>query len=154
MNMNHTLKDLMHPPKTIPQNLHIKDLVKKFLDTGNNAFIVVNPQQKPIGVITRTDVLRHTIQAVSHKDETEIYRKSDANHPIPLLPPKAQYLPAEKIMSPKIFTFPPNETWQKAAKFMLQEGMKQIFVQDENQNIIGEVNLSDLVKLLLQQAQT
>lgn len=149
------LKAIMRPPHRIKQDRPVRELVNLLLNHSINEALVLNQEERPIGVVTKTDILRHSVQSITHKTETEAYRKSEDGTMVPLMHRKAEVLEVQKIMSPKIFTLSQNTTVKEAIQFMIQEDFHRIFVHGESKaEVVGVVGMTDLMRYAVEKKES
>jgi CBS domain-containing protein len=89
---------------------------------------------KPIGMITRFDILKRGWARISKESET---RPSDSTQ-----------MHAEKLMSSPIFSLGPEASLAEALELMLKHDMGRISVVD-NGKLVGIVDRNDLIKSYL-----
>ena len=89
---------------------------------------------KPMGMITRFDILKRGWARISKESET---RPSDSTQ-----------MHAEKLMSSPIFSLGPEASLADAIELMLKHDMGRISVVD-NGKLVGIVDRNDLIKSYL-----
>lgn len=89
---------------------------------------------KPIGIITRFDILKRGWARISKESETR--------------PTESLQLPAEKLMSSPLYSLKPTANVAEAIELMLKHDVGRVSVVDEGR-IVGIVDRSDLIKCYL-----
>jgi CBS domain-containing protein len=105
----------------------------KMLDQDFTGLPIVK-DGKPIGMITRFDILKRGWARISKESET---RPSDSTQ-----------MHAEKLMSSPIFSLGPEASLAEALELMLKHDMGRISVVD-NGKLVGIVDRNDLIKSYL-----
>jgi len=89
---------------------------------------------KPIGIITRFDILKRGWARISKESETR--------------PTESMQLPAEKLMSSPLYSLKPTASVADAIELMLKHDVGRVSVVDEGR-IMGIVDRSDLIRCYL-----
>ena len=90
--------------------------------------------EKPMGMITRFDILKSGWARISKESETR--------------PTDSMQLPAEKLMSSPLYSLKPTANIAEAVELMLKHDIGRVSVVDEGR-IMGIVDRSDLIKCYL-----
>jgi CBS domain-containing protein len=125
-----TAEELMSPnPISLRQDATIPEALTVLTDRGFSAAPVIDEAGRPIGVLSRTDVLVH---------EREQVRRA---------------LPADStlvrdIMTPTMFTVTVNTPAADAVKRMCDLKVHQLFVVDDEDSLVGVISALDIVRCL------
>jgi CBS domain-containing protein len=88
--------------------------------------IIITKNNKPFGIITERDLVRRY----------------------------ARDIPLEDLASHPLITADRNTTVEKVVKIMLKNGIRKIPIVDQNNDLVGIVTITDLVKFLLPKIKT
>jgi CBS domain-containing protein len=88
--------------------------------------IIITKNNKPFGIITERDLVRRY----------------------------ARDTPLEGLASHPLITAERNTTVEKVVKIMLKNGIRKIPIVDQNNDLVGIVTITDLVKFLLPKIKT
>ncbi len=91
-------------------------------------------EDKPIGMITRFDILKRGWSRISKESETR--------------PTESMQLPAEKLMSSPLYSLKPTAGVAEAIELMLKHEVGRVSVVD-GERILGIVDRSDLIRCYL-----
>jgi CBS-domain-containing membrane protein len=125
----------------------VRDLVSLFLDEGISAVPVVDGNGKPIGLVSKTDVVRaikggHA--ANSPEVDTHIQPWWDAD--------RLSQLKVGEIMTPTLYTFSPTTTVADATAAMAFEGMHHLPVVADSGKLMGMLSALDLLNWIARHA--
>jgi CBS domain-containing protein len=146
-----TAAELMTPnPVSLEQDATIPDAVALLTDRGYSAAPVIDEAGRPVGVLSRTDILVH---------ERETARKAafgppeDTGHPAP---PRHEGFSIEvvdrtqvaDVMTPAVFTVSVHTPAAGVVEQMLALNVHQVFVVDDDQLLVGVVTALDVLRHL------
>lgn len=155
-----TAADLMHEnPISINENATVKEAAAILIDRGISAAPVINEAGRPVGVISRSDIV--------------LYEREKGEH----LPPPAEYYGSEEvdvatgkgvppgfhveypdtttvreIMTPVIYAVSPNTPAMQVVQEMLQRHVHRLFVLDESGVLVGVISSMDVLRHLRREA--
>lgn len=109
--------------KNNPSALDVAKLMSK---NKIGSVVVINVNNKPVGIITERDILRKI--ASENK--------------------KAQEVPAVEVMSSPLFTIRAIDSINTAAEIMTRNKVKRLVVQEQDGSITGILSVSDIAHKL------
>lgn len=141
-------------PKTVSAETPITDLERRFFSDGFTGFPVVR-DEKLIGVVSRSDVIRSLLTERSHAEQiSEFYsttRPTSTEEVEKSLESIAAQvgvrlagLTAEDVMSRNVVTANPTQSLESLARLMLEGHLHRLPVV-ENERLVGIVTSMDLV---------
>ncbi len=110
------------------QNMMNKNNISRLVVTDNKGV--------PVGIITTNNFLTHSDYFSSGKTRTRDY----------LLPLKSQNLQVRDLLNDDLLTVEEGEDLAKAASMMIKNKVSGIPVLDNNKNLVGVIDKSDIVK--------
>jgi CBS domain-containing protein len=141
--------DVMTPnPQSIRADALLEEAVAFLVDTGYSAAPVIDDAGRPIGVISRSDIVVHDHEQLMLPASVPTYFESgdlDAE-------PRAvtgRSVRVEQLMTPAVFVVTPDATVQEAAAQLVALNVHRLFVVDEGGTLIGVVSVLDLLRHLL-----
>ena len=152
-------KDMMSPhPVCLHCDAGIREALELMTDRGFGAAPVIDEASRPIGVISRTDILLHERECVRHArlpdDVSSPYDWSDWD----MLPDRS--LPVgfsieitdpttvAEIMTPAIFTVPLEAPAREVVKRMRELKVHHLFVVDSDLALVGVISPLDVIRHL------
>jgi CBS-domain-containing membrane protein len=151
-----TAADLMSPdPISVRDNATLGEAIVLLTDKGIGAAPVIDEAGRPIGVLSRTDVLIHDRECV--RDAAAVpafYNWAELNSP--LGEPLPEPLPAERvdrtvvrdIMTPVVFSVAPDAPVLRVVKDLLALRVHRLFVIDRAGILVGVVSATDVLRHL------
>lgn len=132
------------PVVTVDAEAPVRYLLRLFVTAGIGAAPVVNPRGEPVGVVSKTDVLRALYEDLSFAgpqvaDELEAERD---------LPARDSGVRASDLMTPAPLTVPESASVAEAASIMAREHVHRLFVVGQAGTLTGVVSAMDLVSWL------
>jgi CBS domain-containing protein len=132
------------PVVVVDAEAPVQALLRLFIAGGIGAVPVVNPRGEPVGVVSKTDVLRAIYEdppcagpGVAAESEVE-----------PDLPARSSEARASDLMTPNPHTVPENASVAEAASIMAREHVHRLFVAGRAGTLVGVVSAMDLVSWL------
>jgi CBS domain-containing protein len=127
------LQIMTKPVETVRTVDSIQDVAYLFTEKNIGAAIVIDGDKNPIGVITKTDVVRF-----ENENARTVQKKTDV---------VADDQSVLSWMTPVIFTVPPEVPVSEIAKRMIKYGVHHIFVRNPKQkSIVGVVSTFDILQ--------
>jgi tRNA nucleotidyltransferase (CCA-adding enzyme) len=124
-----TAADLMsHSPISVNKDDTLTDVTALMTARGFHAAPVIDETGRPVGVISRSDIL-------IHHEET---------------PASADATPAKvgDVMTPAVFSVTPETPAHKVVEELVQLNVHQLYVVDEHQILVGVVTAHDVLRRL------
>jgi CBS-domain-containing membrane protein len=127
-----TAADLMTGnPVSLQATATVQEATALLTDRGINAAPVIDDTGRPVGVVSKADILIH---------DRELYRGS------PTVEPDATRV--EDIMTPAVFSVTANTPATKVIEEMVRMNVHQLFVVDEHGTLVGSVSGLDVLRHL------
>jgi CBS domain-containing protein len=129
------------PVVTVDAETPVRDLLRLFVTGGIGAAPVVNARGEPVGVVSKTDVLRAVYEDPSSAGPsaaTELEEEPD-------LPAQDSDMRASDLMTPRPLTLPESASVQEAASLMAREHVHRLFIAGQAGTLTGVVSAMDLV---------
>jgi CBS domain-containing protein len=132
--------DLMSPnPRSIDQSTTIREAAEFFCLAGVSGAPVIDDAGRPVGVLSRSDVLRHLMRSTSASANvsgrtSEIGDKSE--------------LPVRRIMTRTVFSVRPETPAAKVIAKLTALQVSRLFVVDRYGVLIGVISVYDLLHRL------
>jgi CBS domain-containing protein len=132
-------------PGSIREDATILDAVRFLVDKGYSAAPVINEAGRPIGVVSRADVLVHDREMAEllHPDAERIVPRT------PITDPSC----VRDIMSPFVLVVDPETPADAVARQMVAFRVHRLFVVDSNGVLVGVISALDLLRHLQPVAQ-
>jgi len=139
---------VMHTdPYRVTAQQPVRELLALFVDKGISTAPVVDEQGRPIGFVSKTDVvrqLRRPYPGERPEDATQVQPWWDAE--------RLSQLTVGAIMTPAVYTFSPETTVADATAVMAFEGTHHLPVVDESGALVGMVSALDVLDWMARNA--
>jgi CBS domain-containing membrane protein len=139
---------VMHTqPYRVTAQQPVRDLLALFLDKGISAAPVVDEQGRPIGFVSKTDVIRQLHRSnpgERRETDTQVQPWWDAE--------RLSQLTVSAIMTPTVYTLTPETTVADATAVMAFEGMHHVPVVEASGTLVGMVSALDILDWMARQA--
>src|SRR5262249_927275 len=151
-----TAEDVMTPnPVSIRDNITVREAVAHLLDHGFSAAPVIDEAGKPVGVISRSDILTHNrekpeyVAPVQEGDEEATSRPGTTEK----VPRGFQIVDVNRtrvreIMTPVVFCVARDYPARKVVDEILSLKVHRLFVVDRVGVLIGVISTVDLLRCL------
>lgn len=127
-----TAAELMSPnPFSIRADASVADAIAAFADRGVSAAPVINEAGRPIGAVTRADILVHDRQLLTKPGGAGQYEAR-----------------VRDIMTPAIFSVTPETPAHQVVEGMAAMNVHQLFVVDRAGALVGVVTSLDVLRRL------
>jgi len=151
-----TAADLMMPnPVSVAEDATVREALVLLLDHGYSAAPVIDKAGRPVGVLSRSDLLMHDREKVEHAlPLPEFYHRSE------LALPGGEHLPrgfqVEKVdktrvrdlMTPAVFSVAPDAPAFQVIEEMLGLKVHRLFVVDHDGVLVGVISTFDILRHL------
>lgn len=150
-----TAGDLMTTnPVSIEENATVKEAVAFLIDKGFNAAPVIDKAGRPIGVLSRADILIHDREQMKTVPAGSEARR--AAEEAPGSEPFTEEFPVEEadrtwvrdIMTPAVFSVAPETPALTVVEEMLAMKVHRLFVVDNGGVLIGVISAFDVLRHL------
>jgi CBS domain-containing protein len=151
---NMTAEELMAPnPISIAAAANVQEALMLLTDKNFSAAPVIDEGGRPVGVISRSDLLVHDREAgrkvataPSYYLENEV---AGARHvPEGFQVESVDRTIVEDIMTPAVFSVRPDTPVSKVVSEMIGLHVHRLFVTDEDGTLVGVISTMDLLKQL------
>jgi CBS domain-containing protein len=135
-------------PVSIRGDAPVREGVALLVDRGFGAAPVIDAAGRPIGVISRTDLLVHEREQVRHAplgNDTDLELPSKScqeGFSVEVVDPTT----IEEVMTPVVFAVTPETSAREVIDRMLELKVHQLFVVDENEVLIGVISPLDVLR--------
>lgn len=147
-----TAADLMTSnPVSVPADATIEDATAFLIDRGFSAAPVIDRAGRPVGVISRADILVHDREKVDYLAprpivESEEQEEADAGEPIAV--EKGGAVRVRDLMTPVVFSVLPSAPVSRVVADMLAWKVHRLFVVDEAGILVGIISTLDILRRL------
>jgi CBS domain-containing protein len=148
--------DLMSPnPVSIRAQATVAEATAMLTDRGFSAAPVIDEVGRPVGVISKTDLLIHDREGMTHlrpipeKEDTEA-RRAVWQSPLPwgFTVEQTDSTLVGDIMTPVVFSVLPDTRVERVIEDMLGLHIHQLFVVDRDQVLVGVISALDVLRHL------
>lgn len=140
-------KELMSPnPVSIRRDATIREALELLTDQGFGAAPVIDDAGRPVGVLSRTDVLIHEREYVRHASASDVF--SESSWPEGFFIEVTDPTTAAEIMTPAIFTVSLETPAREVVRRMLELKVHQLFVIDADLALVGVISPLDVLRHL------
>jgi len=130
--------ELMTPnPGSLREDASVRDAVRFLTDKGYSAAPVINDAGRPVGVLSRADILVHD------RERADFLTSADG----PQSPP-VDAARVRDLMSPFVLVVDPDTRADAVAREMVAFRVHRLFVVDGNGVLIGVISALDLLRRL------
>ena len=142
------ISEVMHAyPYCVTEQQLVRDLVSHFSDQGISAAAVVDDSGKPIGFVSKTDVVREikdheAAQRLERDMQVQPWWDAD----------RLSQLQVGEIMTPTLYTFSPTTTVADAAAAMAFEGIHHLPVVADSGKLVGMLSVLDVLDWIVRHA--
>ena len=111
--------------KTVKETSTLKEAAQIMVKDKIGSVIVLNNENKPVGVITRTDVLNHFVST----------------------DPVDPNVPVKNFLKVKLVTISPDDQTDIAEKLLTETKLHHLIVIDHNGKLVGVLSTLDIIDL-------
>jgi CBS domain-containing protein len=145
-------KDLMSPnPMSVRRDATIREALELFTDRGFGAAPVIDEAGRPIGVVSRTDVLIHSRESVRHactRDDTDWDMFPEPSWHEGYSIEVTDSTTVGEIMTPAVFTVSLETPAREVVRRMLELKVHHLFVVDADLALVGVISPLDVLRHL------
>lgn len=140
-----TARDLMTPdPVSVPAYATVRKATGLLLDAGFSALPVVDGNEKPLGVLSRTDVLRHERERTHY---IRLATKDDNLGPGYHLE-QIDGTTVDSIMTPVVYAVTPDTPSEDVIREILERRVHRLFVAGDDGKLLGVISAIDVLAKL------
>lgn len=149
-----TAAEIMTPsPHSIPEKATVKEAVAFLTDRGFSAAPVIDDAGRPIGVISRADILVHDREEARHAfpefyHAEEMHTRQGERLGKGFLVEAVDRTTVRDIMTPVVFSVQPHTPSAKVVEHMLGLKVHRLFVVDEFGVLVGVISIVDILRQL------
>jgi len=155
-----TAADLMSPnPVSIRDNATLREALALFADKGYSAAPVIDAAGRPVGVLSRSDIIVHDRETVEHLapvpdyyDQSELHTRSGEKLHSGYQVEKVDPTEVRDLMTPAVFSVSPETSAGTVVDQMLGLKVHRLFVVDESEILIGVISALDVLRHLRPEA--
>jgi CBS domain-containing protein len=146
-------KDLMWPePVSIEETATIREGVAFLVDKGFSAAPVIDRAGRPVGVLSRADILVHDREQVHHLAPPEYYRGTDLATEKELSEgfqiEEVDQTPIKDIMTPVVYSVLPEAPVTEVINQMVDLKVHRLFVVGPDGVLVGVISTMDILRHL------
>jgi CBS domain-containing protein len=145
-----TASELMSPsPVSLEQDATIHEAVALLADRGYSAAPVIDDAGRPVGVLSRTDILVHereTARKAAFGPAEKGHRQPSRHEGFSI--EVVDRTRVADIMTPAVFTVGMNTPATSVVEQMLALNVHQLFVVDDDQLLVGVITALDVLRHL------
>jgi CBS domain-containing protein len=142
-----TASDLMAPnPISLRAEAHVSEAIKLFTDKAITAAPVIDESGRPIGVVSRSDLMIH--QCEHEKQHGGSYFVPPTFESDEASNRSTKKLTIAHLMTPAVFAVAPDTPVQRVVKDMVGLHVHRLFVVDEDGVLVGVITTMDVLKHL------
>jgi CBS domain-containing protein len=149
-----TAEDLMMPnPVSVREGATVREAMALLIDKGFSAAPVIDDAGKPVGVISRSDILVHERERIEHA-APEFYHRgeltTDAGEHLPrgFQVERVDRTTVADIMTPAVFAVPPDAPVVRIIEELLTLKVHRLFVVDRAGVLVGVISVLDILRRL------
>jgi CBS domain-containing protein len=151
-----TAGELMTPsPVSVREDAALREALALFTDRGISAAPVIDEAGRPVGVLSQTDLVVHDRETVEHlAPDPEYYSRAELHGPAGEQLPrgfqveKVDRTRVRDVMTPAVFSVPPDTPAAKVVEQLLALNVHRLFVVDRSGVLVGVVSTTDILRHL------
>jgi CBS domain-containing protein len=151
-----TAADLMTAnPVSVREDASVKEAIALLIDRGYSAAPVIDDAGRPVGVLSRTDVIVHDREKVDYLEPLpEFYDRSELTAAAHehlgegFQVEKVDPTRVGDIMTPAVFSVAPDAPAARVVAEMLNLKVHRLFVVDANGVLVGVISALDVLRYL------
>ncbi len=128
--------ELMTPsPVSIRESATVREAIELLTRRGISGAPVIDEAGRPVGVVSRADILVHDRETVDYVAPADDEEKTGADR-------------VRDIMTPAVFCVPPDAPASRVVREMTELKVHRLFVVDELGVLIGVISVLDVLRRL------
>lgn len=148
-----TARELMQRnPVSIPSHYSVREAAAFLTDRGFSAAPVSNDAGRPVGVLSRADLVRHDREEVDYlqtgPDFYDVANLNSTERSDGLQIVRVDETKVEDIMTPMVISVSPETPSLEVVEKMLDSRIHRLFVVDEEGVLVGVISVLDLLRHL------
>jgi len=150
-----TAAELMTPnPVSVRDIATVRDGVKLLIDKGISAAPVIDNAGRPVGVLSRTDILIHNREKVEYLEPMPEYFSKEELHTgwedlsTGFQVEKVDKTRVHELMTPVVFSVRPDTPARKVVEEMVALKVHRLFVVDSGGVLVGVISALDVLRFL------
>jgi CBS domain-containing protein len=151
-----TAADLMSAnPVSVRESATLREALALLIDKGYSAAPVIDDAGRPVGVLSRSDLLIHDRETAEHlRAEPEFYHKGELHTPEGerlgrgFQVEKVDRTWVRDVMTPAVFSTAPDAPAAKVVAELLHLKVHRLFVVDDNGTLVGVISATDVLRHL------
>jgi CBS domain-containing protein len=150
-----TAADLMTPnPVSVRADASLREALAMLIDRGYSAAPVIDEAGRPVGVLSRTDVLIHDRECVEHLTPVVEYYEgellTDDNEALGegFQVERVDPTRVSDVMTPAVFAVGPEASPARVVHEMLRLRVHRLFVVDGDGVLVGVISALDVLRCL------
>jgi len=148
-----TAKELMGShPLSIEETATVREAVAFLVDKGFSAAPVIDSAGRPVGVLSRADILVHDREQVHHVASPEYYRGADLMTQREMAEgfqvEEVDGTLVREIMTPVIYSVLPEAPVAEVIAQLVGLKVHRLFVVDKNGVLVGVISVMDVLRHL------
>jgi CBS domain-containing protein len=151
-----TAADLMTAnPVSVRESATLREALALLIDKGFSAAPVIDGAGRPVGVLSRSDLLIHDRESAEYlREKPEFYNREELKTPDGealgkgFLVEKVDRTRISEVMTPTVYSVRPSDVAGKVVHDLLALKVHRLFVVDENGVLIGVISAFDILRHL------
>lgn len=151
-----TAADLMTPnPVSIRADASVKEAIALLIDRGYSAAPVIDEAGRPVGVLSRTDIIIHDRERVEYVppvpeyyERAELTTRAKERLGSGFQVEKVETTCVRDIMTPAVFSINPDAPATRVVAEMPALHVHRLFVVDANGVLVGVISALDVLRAL------
>ena len=142
-------------PVSLDENATIREALALLVDKGYSAAPVIDAAGRPVGVLSRTDLLVHDRETVEHLSEApEFYSRAELHDSTGerlgrgFQVEKVDRTRVRELMTPAVFCVSPQTPAAKVITDLVSLNVHRLFVVDDLGVLVGVISAHDILRHL------
>lgn len=142
-------------PVSIREDASVKEAIALLIDRGYSAAPVIDEAGRPVGVLSRTDIIVHDRERVEYVppvpeyyERTELTTRAKERLGAGFQVERVDATSVRDIMTPAVFSIGPNTPASRVVTEMLALNVHRLFVVDVNGVLVGVISALDVLRAL------